>query len=143
MTLPAIDHSVYINAAPEKVFDALTNAQGWDAWFTKGMTLDPRVGGEITFRWEKWGPDHVTAEDRGKILEILSCQKFSFLWNLHEGGTTVTFTLQPRASGTVLRITDQGYKSVDYFMTCATGWGEALALLKFCLEHGVVYGSVP
>ena len=28
-------------------------------------------------------------------------------------------------------------------MECATGWGEALALLKFYLEHGVVYGEVP
>jgi hypothetical protein len=26
---------------------------------------------------------------------------------------------------------------------CATGWGEALTLLKFYLEHGLTYGAVP
>ena len=29
------------------------------------------------------------------------------------------------------------------FAMCASGWGEALTLLKFYLEHDVVYGSVP
>ena len=28
-------------------------------------------------------------------------------------------------------------------MECAAGWGEALTLLKFYLEHGVTYGEVP
>lgn len=139
----AVDHSVFIDVPPERVYETLTTASSWDAWFTKGMSLDLRIGGDIIFRWDHWGPDHVTAEDYGRILEFIPNRKFVFLWNLQEGGTTVTLSLEPRGGGTVLRITDVGYTSETYFMTCATGWGEALTLIKFYLESGQKYGDVP
>ncbi len=54
-------------------------------------------------------------------------------------------------------VTESGYAQADLLATgvvgemaqrspfamCASGWGEALTLLKFYLEHDVVYGSVP
>ena len=141
--LPAIKHSTFIKTTPERVFETLTSAEGWDAWFTKGTTLNLGSGGEFIMRWKDWGPGRVTTEDRVKVLEIVPNEKFVFQWNMHEGGTTVTFTLEPRENGTVLQITDAGYESMDYFMECATGWGEALTLLKFYLEHGIIYGKVP
>ena len=141
--LPAIKHSTFIKTPSERVFETLTSAEGWDAWFTKGTMLDLKPGGKFILCWIDWGPSRATTEDRAKVLEIVPNEKFSFVWNLHEGGTTVTFTLEPRENGTMLQITDDGYKSMDYLMECATGWGEALTLLKFYLEHGIIYGTVP
>ena len=141
--LPAIKHSTFIKTPPERVFETLTSAEGWDAWFTKGTMLDLKPGGEFILRWKDWAPGRVTTEDRAKVLEIVPNEKVSFVWNLHEGDTTVTFTLEPRENGTVLQITDDGYKSMDSLMECATGWGEALTLLKLYLEHGIIYGKVP
>jgi len=69
--IPPIDHSVFIRVPPERVYETLTTAKGWDAWFTKGMSLDLRIGGEIIFRWDHWGPHHVTTADPGKILEFV------------------------------------------------------------------------
>jgi hypothetical protein len=44
-------------------------------------------------------------------------------------------------------LVEQGYKqttsSLQACLGCATGWGEALTLLKFYLEHGITYGTVP
>jgi hypothetical protein len=31
---------------------------------------------------------------------------------------------------------------MEALVECAAGWGEALALLKMYLEHGVTYGRV-
>ena len=45
--------------------------------------------------------------------------------------------------GTVVRSKESGYPDTPEgpraLLDCATGWGEALALLKFCLEKGVPY----
>jgi len=60
---------------------------------------------------------------------------------------TVRFSLEPLGQGTRLTVTDAGHletqKDLEACVGCAVGWGEALALLKFYLEHGVVYGPVP
>jgi len=141
--IPPIKHSTFINVSPALVYETLTTAKGWNAWFTHDMQLDLRIGGEMIFRWKNWGPNHVTTEDHARVLEIVAERKFAFLWNKHEGGTTVTFTLEPRAGGTVLHINDGGYRSMEYFIECATGWGEAMTLLKFYLEHGAIYGDCP
>lgn len=145
MEVPAIEHSVYINASPDEVYDTLTTGVGWDAWFTNGTTVDPRQGGEIRLRWKNFGAGHITTEDGGTVLEAVTNQKFVFQWSPSNHPTTVSMTLVPRGEGTLLTVRETGYELNDLkaFMNCATGWGEALTLLKFYLEYGLTYGSVP
>lgn len=50
--LPPINHSTFIHATPQQVFKVLTSAEGWDAWFTRETTLEPRNGGELILRWK-------------------------------------------------------------------------------------------
>ena len=61
--------------------------------------------------------------------------------------TTVAFTLEPLGSGTKLTLNESGHttspKDLEALVDCAAGWGEALTLLKFYLEHGTTYGDVP
>ena len=51
--------------------------------------------------------------------------------------------LEPTGRGTVVRSKEPGYPDTPEgpraLLDCATGRGEALALLKFCLEKGVPY----
>ena len=49
--LPPIRWTTFIAAPPAKVYRTLTTAEGWDGWFTQGATLDARVGGTFTLRW--------------------------------------------------------------------------------------------
>lgn len=146
--LPAIKTSVYINATPERVYETLTTGKGWNAWFTQGSQVDAHVGGKVSLIWKNWGTNNVDVEDGGPVLEALPNKRFSFRWHGKRNPTTVTFDLEKRGSGTVLNLSDSGYQSDDMttdcgFLDCAIGWGEALTLLKFYLEHGVIYGEVP
>jgi uncharacterized protein YndB with AHSA1/START domain len=165
--LPTIRWMTYMNVAVDRVFATLTTAEGWDAWFTRGATLEPRVGGHITLRWTDaerihdrvtlWGPVHTGLEIGGPVVAIEPAARFAFEWTTAGHPTTVDFRLEPRADGTIVTITESGYTEADLspsgiagsidnrspFAMCASGWGEALTLLKFYLEHGVTYGSVP
>ena len=165
--LPAIRWLSYVAVPVERVFATLTTAGGWDAWFTRGASIDARVGGELTMRWRDaertrhrvtlWGPVHGEMEQRCPILAIEPPHRFVFQWQTTDHPTTVEFLLAPRASGTEIVLIDSGYTTADLtvrgvagevgghspYLMCACGWGEALALLKMYLEHGVDYGPVP
>ena len=39
-----------VRAPRELVYDAFTRAEVLDAWFTTGAEVDPRPGGEMTWR---------------------------------------------------------------------------------------------
>lgn len=78
---------------------------------------------------------------------MVDCRKpelFSFQWYPvgRDTPTTVTFALESKHGGTVVTLTESGYADTaearKMILECATGWGEALTLLKFYLEKGVV-----
>ena len=144
--LPAdIEYSILVRAAPERVYDAIATADGLDAWFTSGTELDARPGGSICFRWKKWGPQRVTSEDGGPVLAAERPHRFVFQWRPDNITyfTTVTITLRAVDEGTVVDLRESGYhnsvEGLRAMLNCAAGWGEALALMKFYVEHGVRY----
>ena len=140
-----IRHATWIRAAREIVYAAFTTAEGLDGWFTHGAAVDARPGGEIRFRWEDWGPEHFYGEDRGPVLEARPPERFVFQW--HPDGaayaTTVEVDFEPSVGGTTIRLREYGYQDTPSgrkaFAECAAGWGEALTLLKFYVEHGLRY----
>jgi len=140
-----IHHAILIRVAPERVYDAFTNAKEMDAWFTAGATIDPRAGGAIQFRWVDWGPDHITDKDGGPVLEARHPERFVFQWHPDslEYATTVEIDFESVDQGTVVRLKESGYQNTpsgrQALANCAVGWGEALTLLKFYVEHGLQY----
>jgi uncharacterized protein YndB with AHSA1/START domain len=166
-TLPPIRWRSFVQAPIERVYRTLTTADGWDAWFTRGADLDARPGGRFVLRWTDaeasrhrvtlWGPVHSNLEIGGQVVAAEPHEHFSFQWTTAGHPTTVTFRLTRLGTGTVVALTESGYEAGDLgatgvvgqmenaspFAMCASGWGEALTLLKFYLEHGVTYGSIP
>ena len=140
-----IRHLTWIAIPPPRVYETLTTAKGWDAWFTKGTTLNLEEGGWIRLRWDDWGPEKITGEDGGPILGFEKDRMFSFQWSPQGEGypTTVTFSLEEEENGTLLSVKDEGYlntvEGIEAFGYSAAGWGEALTLLKFYLERGEKY----
>jgi uncharacterized protein YndB with AHSA1/START domain len=136
-----IQQRTFIAAPPERVYDTITRAEAWDAFFTTGMELDPRPGGNIVFRWKNWGPDFYTLEAPGKVVEARRPECFAFQWG--QAPTTIRFELTAAHGGTVVHLTEQGYANTPEgrknMLECACGWGEAVTLLKFYMEHGVTY----
>jgi uncharacterized protein YndB with AHSA1/START domain len=141
-----VQHSVIVRSEPERVYDAMTTAADLDGWFTKGSKVDARAGGHVRFRWENWGVDRYTGEDGGPVLEAVRPDRFVFQWHT-EGSpdhvTTVSMNFEPHPEGTVVRLVEEGFTDTPIgrqrLLENATGWGEALTLLKFYVEHGVRY----
>ncbi|HWG84417.1 MAG TPA: SRPBCC domain-containing protein [Deinococcales bacterium] len=140
-----IRHAVLVRASPERVYQALATAEGLDGWFTSGAAVDARAGGSITFRWRDWGPDRINGEDGGPVLEAEPGRRFVFQWCPDKNGepTTVEVDFQPVPEGTIVRLREHGYAETESgrrrALECAAGWGEALTLLKFYVEHGIRY----
>lgn len=140
-----IHHATFVRADPERVYAAFTSAQGLDGWFTQGSSVDAYPGGEIRFRWVEWGPDRVSAEDGGPVLEASYPQRFVFRWQPDDPSyfTTVEVDFEAVEGGTVVRLREHGFRDTPAgrraCLDCAAGWGEALTLLKFHIEHGLRY----
>ena len=134
-----------IHASPNRIYDAFTTAREMDGWFTTGASIDPWPGGEIRFRWVDWGPGSFTGEDGGSVLEARRPERFVFQWHpdSSEYATTVEIDFEPVDQGTVVRLREYGYQNTpsgrQALANCAAGWGEALTLLKFYVEHGLRY----
>jgi uncharacterized protein YndB with AHSA1/START domain len=145
--LPAIKYNTYIATSPQRVYDTLTTGAGWDAWFTEGAEVDARPGGYMLFRWVDFKADRYTAESRGPVLEAKAPKRFVFQWTAGDTPTTIEFDLEPLGPGTVVTVTESGHttspRDLEALVECASGWGEALTLLKVYLEHGITYGEVP
>jgi len=145
--MPPIVYSTYIHVAPEVVYKTLASGEGWDSWFTTKATVDARPGGSYHFYWENWGAERETVTLSGPIVDAIPNRIFSFKWETGESLTTVRFELEPRAPGTIVKLSETGYSTSDLdvraCISCAGGWGEALTLLKFYLELNVTYGPVP
>lgn len=140
--LPPIKHVTFIKVPVSKVYETLTTAKGWDSWFTHGTILNLETK-RIELIWSLDGPYKANGKETGPIISVIPNKEFSFIW--HEGihDTTVKFILEEDEVGTKITVTETGYQPTDeglwQMMDCACGWGEALTLLKFYLEHGITY----
>jgi uncharacterized protein YndB with AHSA1/START domain len=140
-----IRQRTFIAAPREKVYDTVTSARCWDEFFTTGMELDPRPGGICSFAWKDWGPDKYTLKVPGEVDEAKRPELFVFRWGREGKQTTIRIELAVAENGTVLTLTEEGYQDTPedrgMILECASGWGEAVTLLKFYIEHGIVYTS--
>ncbi len=140
-----IQHSTLVRAPHERVYDGIATAEGMDGWFTSGATVDANADGEIRFRWKDWGPDRVTFEDGGTILEARRPERFVFQWHPDNASyaTTVEIDFEETEGGTIIRLKESGYQDTPggrrKMLECAAGWREALTLWKFYVERGIRY----
>jgi uncharacterized protein YndB with AHSA1/START domain len=137
-----IMHKVLIKADRSKVYDAMTTEEGLDGWFTSGTKMDRKSGGRMILKWVNWGPDKQNSEVECPIIELSPPERFVFKW-WEDHYTTVEMNFQSVPEGTVVSVKELGYADTaeghQRCMECATGWGEALTLLKFYVEHGIRY----
>ena len=124
MTSPStdrIERSVLINAAPSKVWKALTNAEAFGGWFgvaLKGklFAAGQQVQGHITIP----GYEHVLFD---VLIERIEPETlFSYRWHPYavdpavdyskEPTTLVEFTLKDTGKGTLLTVVESGFDKI-------------------------------
>ena len=104
-----IERTISVPQPPEKVWAAITTAEGLGTWFGHQATVDLRVGGAAQVTWD--------GKDRHELrIERLEPPRvFGWTWaisGLPEDDprrTYVEFTLEPDASGTRLTVVETGF----------------------------------
>jgi len=103
-----IERTIQLTQAPERVWQALTTAEGLGTWFSQKAEVDLRVGGQIKLAWDS---DKATMT----IERLEPPHVFGYTWGifgLPEGDprrTYVEFTLEPTGTGTMLTVVETGF----------------------------------
>ena len=137
--------STLIRAGANRVYDVVATSEGLDSWFTSGAAVDVKDRKWIVFRWKNWGVEKFSGEDGGPILKAERPRRFFFQWHPDNPkyATTVEIRFEAVRDGTVVHLREYGYEDTPEgrraMLWCATGWGEALILMKIYLEHEIRY----
>ena len=127
-----------IATTPERVFQALTQADEIGRWWTNDLNITPEVGSLAEFRFGEWGEFRLPFE-----LAELNSERVRWLARPdgppHWAGTSVTWRLTPLQNGTMLSFTHEGFApQVDeaYLGPVRGNWNYFLDSLKSYLETG-------
>ncbi|GIF76749.1 SRPBCC family protein [Asanoa siamensis] len=107
-----IERTLELAHRPERVWAALTTAEGLGTWFGQRAEVDLRVGGQATLSWDSGGTATLTIE------RIEPPRIFAYTWPIYglpagdPRRTYVEFTLEPTATGTTLTVVETGFAQV-------------------------------
>jgi uncharacterized protein YndB with AHSA1/START domain len=104
-----IERTITLAHPPERVWQALTTAEGLGAWFGNKAEVDLRVGGTATLTWDNGDTATLT-------IERVECPRvFAYTWPIYglpaddPRRTYVEFALEPTGSGTTLTMVETGF----------------------------------
>ena len=135
-----IERTVSLSHPPERVWQALTTAEGLGTWFGHRAEVDLRVGGLVTLTWNSGDTAMLTIE------RLEPPHVFGYTWGIHglpEGDprrTYVEFTLEPAGGGTTLTMVESGFAQLPYdqytkaFASNTGGWTHELGELVAYLD---------
>jgi uncharacterized protein YndB with AHSA1/START domain len=108
-----IERTIELAHPPEKVWAAITTAEGLGTWFGNKATIDLRPGGAAELTWD----DGATASMR--VERVDEPTVFGFSWHIYglpEGDprrTYVEFTLEPVGAATRLTVVESGFAQLS------------------------------
>lgn len=135
-----IERTVELAARPERVWAALTTAEGLSAWFGDDAAIDLRPGGTA---WMKWTGRYTVTM---RVERVEEPAVFGFTWQMaglpadDPRRTYVEFTLEPAGTGTRLRVVETGFAQLpdDVYQQeydgHASGWQRELGELAGYLD---------
>ena len=139
----SIEREIRIDATPEVVYEVISTPEHLRGWWPDEVELDPVPGGAgvLTFGDRSTPEAHVVPM---KVVEADPPRRFSFRWVHAEAEASrldtsllVTFDLVPVGAGTLLRMTESGFREQgweaavleEYYRDHANGWDYYLARL--------------
>ncbi len=127
-------HRITIDAAPDRVFDALTVSEGLQSWWTQDSNATPETGSVAVFKFLQG-----TIVFRMRVEELVPGKRVTWLClgDLQEWEETqLTWELESTESGgTDLRFAHRGWASTEgEYPRCNTTWGHLMHLLKAYAE---------
>ena len=138
---PAIVYTIYIAAAPERVWRALTSGEFSKQYFSGfDVELEPKVGARFVVRAPD-GSDHIT----GEVIEHDPPRKLTITWDVNWPGlverlgpTLVTYEIEQAGEAVRLTLIQAHDRDIsdDILSGGRTGWPAILSSLKSLLETG-------
>jgi uncharacterized protein YndB with AHSA1/START domain len=143
-TMPGIVIELAIAAAPQRVWNALTQPDEIGHWWTNDLNAKPEVGSLAEFRFGEWG-------DFALLVEVAELEQDEKVHWIHRrspvaqwAGTIVTWQLKPDHNGTMLVFRHDGFvKKDEVYEQTRRNWDSFLASLKSYLETGKGTPGVP
>jgi uncharacterized protein YndB with AHSA1/START domain len=135
-----IERTIDLAHPPEKVWAAITTAEGLGTWFGHRATIDLRPGGSARMTWDDGNAANM------RIERVEEPTVFGFTWHIYglpeddPRRTYVEFTLEPVGEGTRLTVVESGFAQLsdDAYKTAfhgnSDGWGRELAELVDYLD---------
>jgi uncharacterized protein YndB with AHSA1/START domain len=135
-----IERTVQVAHPPDKVWAALTTAEGLSAWFGEEAAIDLRPGGAAWMRWANGTAVQMRVE------RVEEPKVFGFTWQIFglpeddPRRTYVEFTLEPSGAGTRLTVVESGFAQLppDAYRQAydgnTEGWGRELGELIAYLD---------
>jgi len=119
MELGSIEREIYVEAAPEIVFDVVSSPDHLKQWWPDDARYEPTAGsvGQIVFG----DPDAGGGVAAFTVVDVRPPRLFAFRWT-HPAGEPaaegnsllVTFELSPSGQGTLLRMTETGFREMGW-----------------------------
>ena len=110
-----IERTIELGQPPQRVWEALTSAEGLGGWFGKRATVNLRPGGLAHVEWDG---DDACQSATLTIAVVEPPTRFAWTWGI-EGlpagdprRTYVEFTLAPSGEGTRLTVVESGFAQV-------------------------------
>jgi uncharacterized protein YndB with AHSA1/START domain len=142
MEFGTIEREIYVEASPEIVFQVVSSPDHLQQWWPDEARYEPVPGstGEIVFG-ERGAGGAVVAFT---VLDVQPPRTFSFRWTQPAGepavagnSLLVTFDLTPSGAGTLLKMTESGFREMGWEVAVleqqyedhASGWDFYLARL--------------
>lgn len=108
-----IERTLQLPHPPERVWAALTTAEGLGTWFGNHAEVDLRVGGQIKLAWDSGDTGTLTIE------RLEPPRVFAYSWRFYglpdddPRRTRVEFTLESTAAGTTLTMVETGFAQIS------------------------------
>jgi uncharacterized protein YndB with AHSA1/START domain len=136
-----IEREIELAHPVERVWQALTTAEGLAGWFGTAAEIDLRPGGRL---WMRWEPQDVETE--GTVTVVDPPHRFGFQWGIDglpaedPRRTDVVSTLAATAGGTRVTVVESGFAQAAEDIARAAhkdnseGWDAELADLTAYLD---------
>jgi len=131
-----IDLSIEIDATPEQVWEAISQAEGLKRWFPLDAGVTPGEGGSMTWSWGEGceGTAEISAWEEGSHIQLIERPASETTAPI-----LTDFRIETRSGKTVLRLVNSGFDPgeewADYVDTLDSGWRYFLWNLKHYLER--------
>lgn len=138
----------YVNAPPQRVFDALVDPTLISRWMgprsmvqsCEVMTMEPRVGGKYRIKMNRrpdapgGRPGTLFVTGTYQTVDRPNRLTYSWMWEDQGHESRVTYELKPHAGGTEVTLIHEGFANVETREGHSRGWTASLQQLAQLLE---------